>query len=158
VIANRDGHSNEKELTAMSALPLTLRDASIQGRILKLYNKTFTLDPYHDRLASIGYDVIDAANYADALVLAHRQRPDLFVVYDDPAAGIDALVWLDAQHNDRYSWMATTPLMILADAGRAAELHKHELPDRVVVVLRRADTLNQLARAVKRMLKINRWD
>jgi CheY-like chemotaxis protein len=141
----------------MSALPLTLRDASVQGRILKLYNKTYTLDPYHDRLASVGFDVIDAANYAEALLLAHQHHPDLIVVYDDPSAGIDALAWLDAQHNDRLSWMATTPLMILADALRAPDLRRHELADRVVVVLRRADTLNQLTRTVRRLLHINRW-
>ncbi|MBX3082139.1 MAG: hypothetical protein KF716_10945 [Anaerolineae bacterium] len=141
----------------MSALPVTLKDASINGRILELNNTNYTLDPYHDRLESVGFDVIDATTYADGLAFAHTHRPDLIIVHDDPAAGVDAVKWLEMQHNDRQSWLATTPLLILADTTRAAELRIHELPDRVVMVLRRSDTLNQVTRTVKQMLHANRW-
>jgi response regulator RpfG family c-di-GMP phosphodiesterase len=134
-----------------------LKDASVNGRILELNNTNYTLDPYHDRLVSVGFDVIDAMNYADGLALAHTHRPDLIIVHDDPSAGIDAMVWLEMQHNDRQAWLATTPLLILADTNRASELRIHELTDRVVTVLRRSDTLNQVTRTVKQMLNANRW-
>lgn len=142
----------------MSALPLALREDVARATILKLYNTTYSLDPYHDRLVSVGYDVIDATAYADALTLAHARQPDLIVVFDDPEAGIDALKWLELQHNDRASWMPVTPLMILADAARVPLLRLEELPDRVVVLQRRADTLNQLTRTVKTLLRVNRWE
>ena len=64
--------------------------------------------------------------------------------------------WLELQHNDRFSWMAMTPLLILADAARVPYLRLEELPDRVVVVQRRADTLNQLTHTVKYLLRV--WD
>jgi DNA-binding response OmpR family regulator len=141
----------------MSALPIPLKDASIHGRILELYNASYALDPYHDRLASVGYDVINASSYAEALTLAQHRQPELIIVYDNPDGGIDALKWLEMQHTARLGWLAAVPLMILADASRAAELRPHELSDRVTVVLRRSDTLNQLSRTVKRLLNVNRW-
>ncbi|MBX3064308.1 MAG: hypothetical protein U0528_03395 [Anaerolineae bacterium] len=152
----------------MSALAITINDKdrdrdagssfSPSGRILKVYKPSSTLDPYHDRLASIGYDVIEADSYDQGIELAHQHHPDLIVAYDDPETGFDALLWLEKQHNDRFSWLATTPLMILADVSRLSQLRLEELPDRVVVLQRRADTLNQLTRMVRRLLVANRWD
>jgi hypothetical protein len=122
--------------------------------ILELYNTDYTLNPYSDRLESEGYEVVHASNYEDAIKLAHDCKPALFVVHDDPNANVDAVRWLERQHYDRDGWLATTPLLILADAARAPVLHVEELPDRVVVIPRRADTLNQLARTVKRLLHL----
>jgi response regulator RpfG family c-di-GMP phosphodiesterase len=146
----------------MSALPIPFhkdKDAgsTSNGRILKVNNPAYTLDPYHDRLVSMGYEVIEASSYDEGITLAQQHQPELVVVYDDPATGFDALVWLDKQHNDRFGWVATTPLMILADASRSSELRIEELPDRVVILQRRADTLNQLTRMVRRLLNANRW-
>lgn len=137
----------------MSAIPLR-QGAPQQTHILKLYNTPYTLDPYHDRLVSQGYAVTNGTNYDEAIDLAHQNRPSLVLVYDDPDAGVDALEWLRRQHTDRFGWMATTPLLILADTSRMAVLKPEELPDRVVVLQRRADTLNQLTRMVAYMLRV----
>lgn len=136
----------------MSAIPL--RHEAPRQTILKVYNAPYTLDPYHDRLESQGYTVLDGGSYEEALRLAHENRPALIMVYDDPESGIDAVRWLELQHNDRYGWMAMTPLLILADAARMPYLRQEELPDRVVVVQRRADTLNQLTHTVKYLLRV----
>src|SRR5262245_42788302 len=82
-------------------------------RILEVCNTGNTLDLYSDRLTSIGYQVVSAYNYDDALNMAHEQRPVLIVVYDDPATNIDAVRWLELQHFDRLPQMAMTPLLIL---------------------------------------------
>ncbi len=136
----------------MSAIPL--RQEAPKTCILKLYNADYTLDPYTDRLVSQGYDVVNVHNYAEAQEAAHRCYPSLIVVYDDPATDVDAVRWLEMQHTDRESWMAMTPLLILADAARMPALRVQELPDRVVVLQRRSDTLNHLTRAVKRLLRV----
>ena len=78
----------------------------------------------------------------------------LVVVYDDPEGKIDAVHWLEMQHTDPLPRLAMTPLLVLADANRVPDLRKEELADRVVVLQRRADTLNQLTRAVKRLLNV----
>jgi hypothetical protein len=135
----------------MSAIPL--RQEAPKTCILELYNQDYTLNPYSDRLTSQGYEVVHAANYDEGINLAHECRPVLVVVHDDPNANIDAVRWLELQHYDRVGQLAMTPLMILADANRVPALRVEELPDRVVVIPRRADTLNQLARTVKRLLK-----
>ncbi len=136
----------------MSAIPL--RQEAPKTCILKLYNTDYTLDPYADRLISQGYEVVNASTYDEALLAAHRCHPALIVVYDDPTTDVDAVRWLEMQHSDRESWMAMTPLLILADASRIPTLRIEELPDRVVVLQRRADTLNHLTRAVKRLLRV----
>jgi hypothetical protein len=136
----------------MSAIPL--RQEAPKTCILKLYNADYALDPYSDRLTSQGYEVVNVHNYQDALEEAHRYRPALIVVYDDPNTDIDAVRWLEMQHSDRSAWMAMTPLLILADASRVPELSIEELPDRVIILRRHADTLNQLTRAVKRILRV----
>lgn len=140
----------------MSAIPL--RQEANHHTILKLYNTPYALDPYRDRLTSQGYDVLDGSNYRESIALAHRHHPHLFLVYDDPESGIDALEWIALQHWDRFGWMATTPLLILADSSRLEALKTEELPDRVVVLQRRADTLNQLTRMVKYLLHANGLD
>ena len=137
----------------MSAIPLR-QQSPRQTTILKVFNTPYTLDPYHDRLESQGYRVIDGSNYEDAIALAHKYQPALILVYDDPDSGVDALRWLALQHGDRFGWMATTPLLILADASRVPFLRYEELPDRVVVLPRRADTLNQLTHMVKYLLRV----
>ena len=136
----------------MSAIPL--RQEAPKTCILKLYNADYTLDPYADRLISQGYEVVNVQDYAEALDAAHRCHPALIVVYDDPSTDVDAVRWLEMQHTDREAWMAMTPLLILADSARIPVLRIEELPDRVVVLQRRADTLNQLTRAVKRLLRV----
>ncbi len=140
----------------MAAIPL--RQEAPKTCILKLYNADYTLDPYADRLMSQGYEVVNARSYDEALEAAHRCHPALIVVYDDPATDVDAVHWLEMQHMDREAWMAMTPLLILADASRVSLLRIEELPDRVVVLQRRADTLNQLTRAVKRLLRVWQLD
>jgi hypothetical protein len=143
----QEGFSND-----MSAIPL--RQEAPRTCILELCNTDYTLDPYSDRLTSQGYEVVSATNYDDAMKLAHQCFPALVVVYDNPETKVDAVQWLEMQHTDRQSWLALTPLLILADAARVATLRIEELPDRVVVLPRRADTLNQLTRMVKRLLHI----
>jgi DNA-binding response OmpR family regulator len=136
----------------MSAIPL--RQEASGTCILKLYNADYALDPFSDRLTSQGYEVVNVHNYEDALEEAHRSHPALIVVYDDPDTDIDAVRWLEMQHTDRNAWMAMTPLLILADSSRVPELSIEELPDRVIILRRHADTLNQLTRAVKRILRV----
>lgn len=135
-----------------AALPL--RSHEPRAVILKLYNTDYTLDPYGDRLISQGYDVINASNYAEAIKLARQYNPVLILVYDDPNANVDAVQWLQLQHEDRVGRLAMIPLLILADAERVPELRLEEIADRVVVLQRRADTLNQVTRTVKRLLRV----
>ena len=136
----------------MTAIPL--RQQAPRTCILELDNSDYALNPYSDRLTSQGFEVIRARNYDEALRVAHDCGPVLIFVHDDPAANIDAVRWLETQHTDRASWLAMTPLMILADASRVPTLHLQELPDRVIVLQKRADTLNQLNRTVKRLLRV----
>ncbi len=140
----------------MSAIPF--RQEAPSTCILELCNTDYTLDPYSDRLVSQGYEVVSAHNYDDALALAHQCQPALVVVYDSPDTNVDAVQWLEMQHTDPNPQLAMTPLLILADASRVPTLNVEELPDRVVVLQRRADTLNQLTRTVKRLLRIWRGD
>ena len=138
----------------MSALPFRQQKPDANRiRILKLFNVPFTLDPYQDRLISQGYEVANTSSYQEALDYAHEYQPALIIVYDDSDSGIDALEWLCLQHTDRHSWMATTPLIILADVARVDTLKHEELPDRVIVLQRRADTLNHLTRIVNQLLR-----
>jgi hypothetical protein len=138
----------------MAAIPLIRRQEAPKTCVLELCNTSYPLDPYSDRLKSQGYEVVSASNYEDALKLAYQCHPVLIVAYDDPEGKIDAVHWLEMQHTDPTPQLAMTPLLILADANRVPDLRKEELPDRVVVLQRRADTLNQLTRAVKRLLKV----
>jgi ABC-type Na+ transport system ATPase subunit NatA len=138
----------------MSAVPI--RQHANQPCILKLYNTAYTLDPYHDRLTSQGFDVYETKSYKDALDMAPKLKPCMILVYDDPASDVDAVKWIELQHMAKDSHTAITPLLILADSSRMETLRTEELPDRVVVLQRRADTLNQLTRTVKRLLKV--WD
>lgn len=142
----------------MSAAPLSLHSSASQGLILKLGNTPYTLDPFHDRLTSIGYEVLDASTYQQALQLAYNHRPELVVVYDDPDNGIDALEWLEQQHNGPYGWLAATPVMVLVNPTRAEDLRSQEINERVVLLQLRADTLNQLSRTIKYLLHRNRWE
>lgn len=138
----------------MSAVPLRQEiPEKEKQRILKLFNVPFTLDPYHDRLISQGYEVFNGTSYDELIAIANQHRPVLFIVYDDPDSGVDALEWLRRQHTDRFGWMATTPLLILADAARVPLLRPEELPDRVIILQRRADTLNHLTRVVNTLLR-----
>jgi len=139
----------------MSAIPFRPMPKNIPNTfILELCNTGNTLDLYGDRLTSQGYEVVSTNNYTDGLRLAHEYRPALVVVYDDPATNIDAVRWLELQHSDHDAKLVMTPLLILADPNRSAYLRFEELPDRVVVVQRRADTLNQLTRTVKHLLHV----
>jgi hypothetical protein len=135
----------------MSAIPL--RQEAPKTCILEVYNTDYTLNPYSDRLTSQGYEVVHASSYDEGIKQAHACHPALIVVHDDPNANIDAAHWLELQHYDRIGELAMTPLMILADSARVPALHVEEIPDRVVVIPRRADTLNQLARTVKHLLR-----
>lgn len=138
----------------MSALPQRGESPSTKRiRILKLFNMPYTLDPFEDRLISQGYHVHNAENYSAAIAMAHEERPALIIVYDSPDHGVDAFEWIRRQHTDRFGWMATTPLIILADGDRAAHLKSEELPDRIMVLRRHADTLNTLTRLTNRLLR-----
>ncbi|HVO43128.1 MAG TPA: hypothetical protein VMT34_10910 [Aggregatilineales bacterium] len=138
----------------MSAIPL--RQEAPKTLFLEVTNADLAIDPFQDRLISQGYEVITAQTYDEALKLARSALPALIIVYDDPATNIDAVHWLMLQHCDRIGRLAMIPLLILADVSRVAELKFEELPDRVVVIQRRADTLNQLTRTVKRLLRV--WE
>ncbi|HRE48016.1 MAG TPA: hypothetical protein PLD47_09850 [Aggregatilineales bacterium] len=130
------------------------RDAAPPVYILKVHNSPYTLDPYRDRLESQGFKVVDADTYDAGLNLAGRYRPSLVLVNDDPDTGINALRWLEMQHTSRYGWLATTPLIILADETRLPFLRPEQLPDRVVVLQRRADTLNRLAQTARYLMHV----
>jgi hypothetical protein len=143
----------------MSAIPLRTPQPDVARIcILELCNTGNTLDLYSDRLSSVGYDVVSANNYDNALTLAHQCDPALVLVYDDPATNVDAVRWIEMQHSDRNPRLAMTPILILADAARVPELRIEELPDRVVALQRRADTLNNLTRMVKRILRVWQLD
>lgn len=143
----------------MCAMPMLQAPPSPQTAlnravIVKLHHNLYALDLYSDRLQTQGYSVVSADSYAAMLDAVHRNRPALIIVHDDPAAGVDAVHWLELQHNDRVAALAMTPLIILADAERANQLKVQELPDRVIVLRNRADTLNQLTRTVQRTLRV----
>jgi response regulator RpfG family c-di-GMP phosphodiesterase len=140
----------------MSAIPLRSEKLPEEEKlvVLELCNTGNTLDLYSDRLSSQGYSVLSANSYQDALRLAREYEPALIVVYDQPDTNIDAVEWLQIQHTDLKPQLAMTPLRVLADAVRVPELRVQEIPDRVVVLQRRADTLNQLTRTVKRILNV----
>jgi len=122
--------------------------------IVKLLHTSFALDLYSDRLTTQGYAVLNMTSYSAAIETARRYRPAVIVVHDDPAEGIDAARWIELQHTDQVAALAMTPLIILASPARALELRPQELPDRVVIVRNRADTLNQLTRTIQRLLRI----
>jgi response regulator RpfG family c-di-GMP phosphodiesterase len=140
----------------MSAIPLRSEKLPEEEKlvVLELCNTGNTLDLYSDRLSSQGYSVLSANTYQDALTLAREYAPALIVVYDQPDTNIDAVEWLQLQHMDLKPQLAMIPLLVLADSTRVSELRVHELPDRVVVLQRRSDTLNQLTRTVKRILNV----
>ncbi|GEM_PF-1217413 len=137
----------------MSAIPM-YRAQPWHAVIVKLYNNNYTLDAYSDRLHSQGYEVINTNNYTGALEMAREYHPALIVAQDDPAANIDAIRWLELQHSDHDPVLAMTPLIIVADAARMSVLRTEELPDRVIVLQNRADTLNQLTRTITRVLRV----
>ncbi len=137
----------------MSAIPM-YRAEPRQTLILKLYRNPYSLDPYSDRLNSQGYEVLNASTYQVGLEMARESRPALIVAHDNPTDGIDALRWLELQHTDRVAALAMIPLIILADAARVPDLRREEQPDRVVVLQNRADTLNQLTRTIKHVLRV----
>ncbi len=121
--------------------------------IVKLSHSGYSLDPYADRLYSHGYDVINTTNLSSTAKAAREFHPALLIVQDDPAGGVDVLNWLVAQHTDADTAVAMIPLVIIADAARVGLLRHEEQPDRVVVLMNRADTLNQLTRTVRRTLR-----
>lgn len=139
----------------MAALPFRappeLRPIA-QPRIISILevNKTaYTLDPYADRLNASGFVVTVADSIDKGLQTARDLYPGVIVVYDDPQSGLDALDWIKAQHYARESWLATLPLIVLADAARMDTLRIERIPDRVIVLQRKSDSLNQLTRYVK---------
>ena len=138
------------------AIPAKPAPQSAKGRlvIVKLHHNQYALDLYADRLTAQGYSVITTSTYADALDAAHRYHPVLIIVHDDLESDIDAVRWLEIQHTDRVPALAMTPLIMLADSDRIAALRIQELPDRVIVLRNRADTLNQLTRTVQRLLRV----
>jgi hypothetical protein len=138
----------------MSAIPL--RRELPTSVLLEISNADLAIDPFQDRLISQGYEVVSASSYQDALALARHELPAIIILNDNPANNLDAVKWIEFQHRDRISKLAMTPLVILADSGRAEFLKGEELPDRILVVQRRADTLNQLTRIVKRLMRV--WD
>ena len=143
----------------MSAIPLRKPQPDAEPIcILEVCNTGNTLDLYSDRLSSLGYAVVSAGNYADALKLAHQCDPALVVVYDDPATNIDAVRWIELQHMDSSPRLSMTPILILADASRVPDLRIEELPDRVLLLQRRSDTLNQLTRTVRHLLHVWQLD
>jgi hypothetical protein len=140
----------------MSALPV--RGATPQQPfLLKLHNTPYALDPYRDRIESEGVRVLNTDGYDEALQLAHLHRPALIVVNDDPDQRIDAVRWITLQHTDRMAWMAVTPLIILAGAERASVLRLEQMPDRVLLLQRRPDTLNRLTQAIRYLLRAYGW-
>jgi len=142
----------------MSAIPIRREQQETEFCILEVCNTGNTLDPYSDRLKLQGYEVISASNYEEALRDARDCHPVLVVVYDEPDKGIDGIRWLEIQHTDRDPQLAMTPLLILADQSRVPTLREEELPDRVIVLPLRSDTLNQTTRTVKRLLRLQQMD
>ena len=138
---------------ASATTPRTLIGAR-QVVVVKLNHNSFALDLYTDRLIAQGYAVLNMATYTAALEAARRYHPAVIIVHDDPDDQIDAAHWIEIQHNDRVAALAVTPLIVLASPARAAELRPNELPDRVIILRNRADTLNQLTRKVQQLLHI----
>ena len=68
-------------------------------------------------------------------------------------AGVDAIRWIELQHNDPSPILAMTPLIIMTDYSRLSILRYEEMPDRIMLLQNRADTLNHLTRSVKRILR-----
>ncbi|MHB8624707.1 MAG: PleD family two-component system response regulator [Aggregatilineales bacterium] len=141
---------------SQTSVPVKPATQSVTGKliIVKLHHNQYALDLYADRLTAQGYDVITTSTYADALDAAHRYHPALIIVHDDPEAQVDAVRWLEIQHTDRVPALAMTPLIMLADSARVPFLRTQELPDRVIVLRNRADTLNQLTHTVQRVLRV----
>jgi DNA-binding NtrC family response regulator len=94
------------------------------------------LDCYSKYLIENGFQVVNASTIKEGIKLARRCRPDLIIAVDNYKSGLDAGQWLEIQHSDSEPTLAMTPLLIVADAGRAERLRLHELPDRIKVLER----------------------
>ncbi|MBN1203024.1 MAG: hypothetical protein JXJ20_14335 [Anaerolineae bacterium] len=104
--------------------------------ILKLDNSPRRLDRVHDALVAAGFQVVRVCAPAEAIRVARRCRPNVFLVNDHPAAGVDAERWIERQHSDPVAQFAITPLVILAGPRRAKRLTLQAIPDRVIVIPR----------------------
>lgn len=93
-------------------------------------------DRYSKHLIDNGFQVVNASTIKDGIKLARRCRPDLIIAVDNQKSRLDAGKWLEIQHSDSEPTLAMTPLLIVADAGRAERLRLHELPDRIKVLSR----------------------
>jgi hypothetical protein len=142
------GHS------APDSKPIPTVGSAWRPLILKLYHTHYSLDPYADRLYSHGYDVVNTLNYLSTLKAAREFHPAMIIVHDTPAEDVDALEWIGCQHGDHDPHLAMIPLVILAEAARVPTLKIEALPDRIIILQNRADTLNQLTRTVKRTLRV----
>lgn len=94
------------------------------------------LDRYSKTLIDNGFQVVNSSTIKEGIKLARRCRPDLIIAVDNRKSGLDAGKWLEIQHSDSEPTLAMTPLLIVADAGRAERLRLHELPDRIKVLSR----------------------
>jgi hypothetical protein len=111
------------------------------------------LDSIYSALITAGFQIVRSEASGDALQLARRCLPNLFLVNDDPAAGVDAEHWIEHQHADPVAQLAVTPLIILAAAPRAPLLRSQEIPQRVVVFALPPE-LSRLVAAAKRLVEL----
>lgn len=92
------------------------------------------LDLVGNHLIEAGFQLVRASTIKEGIRLARRCRPVLILAIDNRQAGIDGAEWLEMQHSDKEVSLALTPLIILAEMGRAERLKVHELPDRVQIL------------------------
>jgi hypothetical protein len=112
--------------------------------ILKLNNSLprQRLDSVYDTLIAGGFHVMRIGTPEEAINVARRCLPNLFLVNDDPPAGVDAVRWIERQHADPVAQLAVTPLIILAGTGRVNLLRAQEILNRIVVIARPPDPHN----------------
>lgn len=122
--------------------------------ILKLDARTYRLDTLHEHLIEHGYQVVRGASFKEGLRLARRVQPQLIIVVDNPAAGLDGSNWLALQHADTSAVLAIIPLIIIATNKRATTLKVHELPGRVQV-LRAPHQLERLLPTIIKLLTLS---
>ena len=102
--------------------------------IVKVDAFHYRMDLVANQLIEAGFQLVRASTVKEGIRLARRCKPVLILTIDNPRAGIDGAHWLEVQHSDSEVSLAMTPLLILAETGRAERLKVHELPDRVQIL------------------------
>lgn len=121
-----------------------MTEQPVKARILKLENNPHTIDFLGDAIKARGYSVDRVRSCQEALAAIDRALPDLVLVVDNLAKGIDARYWMELQHTHPDPRVAMIPLILLVEAEHLEDFQGQAIPGRVVILrlpvnLRRLD-------------------